>query len=118
MSNFQLALVITFGVILVLYIGYNTWSARRNEPKKPKPEEPGMAPLSGDEGSRFEPGFDGKASTSTGDPVLDAQLGGQGPSLGGNLGGSASADAFPAGAVARSGNPGTYLGERQQILDG
>ena len=118
MSNFQLALVITFGVILVLYIGYNTWSARRNEPKKPKPEEPGMAPLSGDEGSRFEPGFDGKASTSTGDPVLDAQMGGQGPSLGGNLGGSASADAFPAGAVARSGNPGTYLGERQQILDG
>lgn len=110
MSNFQLALVITFGVILVLYIAYNTWSARRNEPKKPRPEEPGQ---SGDSELRYEPGFDGRAASSaTGDPVLDAQLGGQGPRLSGH-----SADAFGAGAVARSGNPGTYLGDRQQILD-
>lgn len=117
MSNFQLALVITFGVILVLYIAYNTWSARRNEPKKPKPEEP--AAKTGGEGEmRYDPGFDGKVGNATGDPVLDAQLGGQGPKLGGNLGGNASSEAFPAGAVARSGNPGTYLGERQQILDG
>ena len=114
MSNFQLALVITFGVILVLYIGYNnTWSARRNEPKKPKPED-FSAPPAAQEGGRFEPGFDGAVgSGTTGDPVLDAQLGGHGPRLGGN----ASVDAFPAGAVARSGNPGTYLGDRQQILD-
>ena len=110
MSNFQLALVITFGVILVLYIAYNTWSARRNEPKKPRPEEPGQ---SGDSELRYEPGFDGRAaSAATGDPVLDAQLGGQGPRLSGH-----SADAFGAGAVARSGNPGTFLGDRQQILD-
>ncbi|MGF6212868.1 cell division protein ZipA C-terminal FtsZ-binding domain-containing protein [Comamonas sp. 4034] len=117
MSNFQLALVITFGVILALYVGFNTWSARRNEPKKPKPEEVGGALPVGEDDARFEPGFDGKVGGATGDPVLDAQLGGQGPRLGGNLGGNASADAFPAGAVARSGNPGTYLGDRQQILD-
>ncbi|MEG0921117.1 MAG: cell division protein ZipA C-terminal FtsZ-binding domain-containing protein [Comamonas sp.] len=114
MSNFQLALVITFGVILVLYIGYNTWSARRNEPKKPKPEDFSANPPTQDSADRFEPGFDGQAGIgATGDPVLDAQLGGQGP----RLGGTASADAFPAGTVARSGNPGTYLGDRQQILD-
>lgn len=116
MSNFQLALVITFGVILVLYVAYNTWSARRNEPKKPKPEASVTAPVAEDE-MRYEPGFDGKVGSATGDPVLDAQIGGQGPKLGGNLGGNASADAFPAGTVARSGNPGTFLGERQQILD-
>ena len=81
MSNFQLALVITFGVILVLYIAYNTWSARRNEPKKPRPEEPGQS----DSELRYEPGFDGRAASSvTGDPVLDAQLGGQGPRLSGH----------------------------------
>ncbi|MEF9965358.1 MAG: cell division protein ZipA C-terminal FtsZ-binding domain-containing protein [Comamonas sp.] len=105
MSNFQLALVITFGVILVLYIAYNTWSARRNEPKKPRPEEPGQAGESSE--MRYEPGFDGRAAPSaTGDPVFDAQMGGHG-----------SGDAFAAGATARSGNPGTYLGDRQQILD-
>ncbi len=112
-----MALVITFGVILVLYIGYNTWSSRRNEPKKPKPDDFSAQPSEQGSADRFEPGFDGEARGATGDPVLDAQMGGQGPKLGGNLGGNASADAFPAGTVARSGNPGTYLGDRQQILD-
>ena len=108
MSNFQLALVITFGVILVLYVGYNTWSARRNEPKKPKPDD-ALSSNAADGDDRFEPGFDAKASGQ----AADSGLGGHGHRLGGN----ASADAFPAGTVARSGNPGTYLGDRQQILD-
>ena len=69
MSNFQLALVITFGVILVLYVGFNTWSARRNEPKKPRPEEAGGTSSVSEDEARFEPGFDGKVGGATGDPV-------------------------------------------------
>ena len=53
MSNFQLALVITFGVILVLYVGFNTWSARRNEPKKPRPEEAGGTSSVSEDEARF-----------------------------------------------------------------
>ena len=108
MSNFQLGLVITFGVILVLYIGYNAWSARRNEPKKPQPVDSAAASPPAAQEMRFDPGFDGSANGagngSSGDPLMDAAAGGV-PATGAAAGG------------VRGSNPATYLGDRQQLLD-
>ncbi|GAA4421512.1 cell division protein FtsZ [Acidovorax lacteus] len=40
MSNLQLSLAIIGGLVLALIVAYNTWTSRRNAPRKPSPVEP------------------------------------------------------------------------------
>ncbi|GAB2483916.1 cell division protein ZipA C-terminal FtsZ-binding domain-containing protein [Comamonas humi] len=108
MSNFQLGLAITFGVILVLYVGYTTWSSRRNAPRKPRQELADAPAATAPEPGRFDPVMEGSPGARDGagvDPVFGAE-----PAWG--------ADAAP---VQRAGAPATppafFLGDRQQILD-
>lgn len=63
MSSLQVGLAIAGGLILGAVIAYNTWNARRHEPRQAEPE-PAAPPPS--EGQRLEPGFDAT-------PVTDAQ---------------------------------------------
>src|SRR5450830_912696 len=38
MSNLQISLAIAGGAILAAVVAYNTWTSRKNEPRKPEPE--------------------------------------------------------------------------------
>ena len=108
MSNFQLSLAITFGVILVLYVGYTTWSSRRNVPRKPRQELPDTPPPA--EPGRFDPVMEGSAAARDGalaaDPVFDAE-----PDWGADAAPVAPRSPVPGAA------PAYFLGDRQQILD-
>ena len=71
MSNFQLGLIIAGGLVLAAIVGYNTWMARRNTPKRAEP-----VPAQ-DAAPRQEPAFDGA-------PGLPPEEGGVEPSLDGH----------------------------------
>ena len=55
MSTLQLSLAIIGGLVLALIVAYNTWTSRRNAPKRALPTEhdPAAEPA-----QRLEPGFD------------------------------------------------------------
>jgi hypothetical protein len=57
MSTLQLSLAIIGGLVLALIVAYNTWTTRRNAPKRARPEDPererGAEPV-----LRQDPGFD------------------------------------------------------------
>lgn len=66
MSSLQVGLAVGGGLILGGVIAYNTWNARRNQPRQAQPEaasepiEPGSAPLDPERHQgRVEPSFDG-----------------------------------------------------------
>ena len=40
MSTLQLSLAIIGGLVLALIVAYNTWTSRRNAPKRALPQEP------------------------------------------------------------------------------
>ncbi len=40
MSTLQLSLAIIGGLVLALIVAYNTWTSRRNAPKRAVPQEP------------------------------------------------------------------------------
>ncbi len=79
MSSLQIGLAIAGGVVLGGVIAYNTWSARRNEPRQARADvpapapaqtiEPGLtgAPMAAPE--RIEPSFDAAAALPTLGPV-------------------------------------------------
>ena len=116
MSNFQLGLAITFGLILVLYVGYTTWSSRRNAPRKPR-QDFADAPAAAPAPSRFDPVMEGSAGTRQGAPAADPVFGAE-PAWGGDEGQGLAAPAAPAARGAAPGTPPAYfLGDRQQILD-
>lgn len=51
MSTLQLSLSIIGGLVLAMIVAYNTWTSRRNAPKRALPQEADPAP-------RLDPGFD------------------------------------------------------------
>ncbi|WP_348690939.1 cell division protein FtsZ, partial [Acidovorax soli] len=59
MSTLQLSLAIIGGLVLALIVAYNTWTSRRNAPKRALPTEydPAAEPA-----QRLEPGFDAGAT--------------------------------------------------------
>lgn len=77
-SSLLLSLAITGGLVLAAIVAYNTWTLRRNEPKKAQPPDP-SAPSA--------PSAFGAAGM---DPLLDPILR-QEPSLDGDLAGAAGA---------------------------
>ena len=56
MSTLQLSLAIIGGLVLALIVAYNTWTSRRNAPKRALPPDPQDA---AEPAQRQEPGFDG-----------------------------------------------------------
>lgn len=56
MSTLQLSLAIIGGLVLALIVAYNTWTSRRNAPKRALPPEPEQA--TAEPALRQEPGFD------------------------------------------------------------
>ena len=56
MSTLQLSLAIIGGLVLALIVAYNTWTSRRNAPKRALPPDPQDA---AELAQRQEPGFDG-----------------------------------------------------------
>ncbi len=67
MSSLQVGLAVAGGLILGGVIAYNTWSARRNEPRQAQPDVPPPAT-----GERVEPTIDGGASATTSGGPPDA----------------------------------------------
>ena len=61
MSTLQLSLAIIGGLLLALIVAYNTWTSRRNAPKRALPPEPDQA---ADPALRQEPGFDAAAAVA------------------------------------------------------
>ena len=59
MSTLQLSLAIIGGLVLALIVAYNTWTSRRNAPKRALPPEPDPA---AEPALRREPGFDAAAT--------------------------------------------------------
>ena len=64
MSTLQISLAVVGVIILGLIVAYNTWSHRRNEPKRPDPELRGT-----ESGARFDPALDGVDVTATAAPA-------------------------------------------------
>jgi hypothetical protein len=58
MSTLQLSLAIIGGLLLACVVAYNTWTSRRNAPKRAQPEEPVPERFT-EPALRQEPGFDG-----------------------------------------------------------
>ena len=58
MSTLQLSLAIIGGLLLACVVAYNTWTSRRNAPKRARPEEPVPERFT-EPALRQEPGFDG-----------------------------------------------------------
>ncbi len=83
MSSLQIGLAVAGGLVLGGVIAYNTWNARRNEPRRPQPDapmpgerrEPGaVAPMAAPE--RIEPSFDADGGLEVGSlPVPDRRPG-------------------------------------------
>ncbi|MDD0815179.1 cell division protein ZipA C-terminal FtsZ-binding domain-containing protein [Curvibacter sp. HBC28] len=68
MSTLQISLAIAGGAVLAAVVAYNTWTSRKNEPRKPEPE-PEASEAAPDTSStgRVEPGLeDGFADTQPG----------------------------------------------------
>lgn len=61
MSTLQLSLAIIGGLLLALIVAYNTWTSRRNAPKRALPPEPEHA---AEPTLRQEPGFDADAAAA------------------------------------------------------
>jgi len=72
MSSLQVGLAVAGGLILGGVIAYNTWNARRNEPRQARPRgtvevpeaervEPGIDSAAADTAERVEPSFDASA---------------------------------------------------------
>ena len=59
MSTLQLSLAIIGGLVLACIVAYNTWTSRRNAPKRAQPTE--HSPLA-EPAPRLEPGFDAGAA--------------------------------------------------------
>ena len=62
MSTLQLSLAIIGGLVLALIVAYNTWTSRRNAPKRALPQEP--VDPAGEPVQRQEPGFDAGAAVA------------------------------------------------------
>ncbi|WP_306556327.1 cell division protein FtsZ [Acidovorax sp.] len=62
MSTLQLSLAIIGGLVLALIVAYNTWTSRRNAPKRALPQEP--VDPAGEPAQRQEPGFDAGAAVA------------------------------------------------------
>ena len=62
MSTLQLSLAIIGGLVLALIVAYNTWTSRRNAPKRAVPQEPERT---AEPALRQEPAFD----TDVAEPV-------------------------------------------------
>jgi len=73
MSNLQISLAIAGGAILAAVVAYNTWTSRKNEPRKPEPEPDSQHPGTDltDPLARREPGLDAALV----DPLQPAQAG-------------------------------------------
>lgn len=67
MSTLQLSLAIIGGLVLAFIVAYNTWTSRRNAPKRALPPDPDHA---AEPALRQEPGFD---TASTAVPAGDYQ---------------------------------------------
>lgn len=71
MSTLQISLAVIGAVLLALIVAYNTWTARRNAPKKARPlEEEGTPELV----QRQEPAFDAGADPASTLPPVDSVL--------------------------------------------
>ncbi|CAN7409364.1 cell division protein FtsZ [Acidovorax sp. LjRoot129] len=82
MSTLQLSLAIIGGLVLALIVAYNTWTSRRNAPKRALPQEPER---NGDRAGepallRQEPGFDGVSPVELTPSELEALDRGTDPS--------------------------------------
>ena len=75
MSTLQLSLAIVGGLVLALIVAYNTWTSRRNAPKRALPQEHEPAAGMADPALRQEPGFDGGAVAVPGDAFQDLDRG-------------------------------------------
>ena len=64
MSTLQLSLAIIGGLVLALIVAYNTWTSRRNAPKRALPPAPDPA---AEPALRREPGFDAAATAGPAD---------------------------------------------------
>lgn len=64
MSTLQLSLAIIGGLVLALIVAYNTWTTRRNAPKRALPPDPELD-RTGEPALRQEPGFDTGLPTGT-----------------------------------------------------
>src|SRR5450830_1043065 len=73
MSNLQISLAIAGGAILAAVVAYNTWTSRKNEPRKPEPEPDSQHAGTDltDPLARREPGLDAALV----DPLEPAQAG-------------------------------------------
>lgn len=69
MSTLQLSLAIIGGLVLALIVAYNTWTSRRNAPKRAQPVEHDRV---AEPHARHEPGFEG-AVPVIGDPASALQ---------------------------------------------
>ena len=58
MSTLQLSLAIIGGLVLAFIVAYNTWTSRRNAPKRALPQETERADRHAEPALRQEPGFD------------------------------------------------------------
>ena len=79
MSTLQISLAIAGGAVLATVVAYNTWTSRKNEPRKPEPEPDHPSGLPGAaEIERREPALDGSSLPDAGadpsDAALDAAL--------------------------------------------
>ena len=73
MSSLQVGLAVAGGLVLGGVIAYNTWNARRNEPRQAQPGD-GAGPRA-DAMERAEPTIDGAPlTTERTEPVLDGEL--------------------------------------------
>ena len=61
MSTLQLSLAIIGGLVLALIVAYNTWTSRRNAPKRALPPDPEQM---AEPALRQEPGFDADVATA------------------------------------------------------
>lgn len=64
MSTLQLSLAIIGGLVLALIVAYNTWTSRRNAPKRALPQDSEHA---AEPALRQEPGFDAAAAVPSGE---------------------------------------------------
>ena len=72
MSSLQVGLAVAGGLVLGGVIAYNTWNARRNEPRQAQPD---TQPPRAEQRERAEPTIDGvPLSEDRTEPVLDGEL--------------------------------------------
>lgn len=77
MSTLQISLAVVGVILLGLIIAYNTWTHRRNVPKRPAPkraETGDSSNAAAEQPPRFDPALDGVDSASSAMPAHDIQL--------------------------------------------